>query len=784
MVWLAVRPLWGLTMNDLSASFRDADTTEIDTGRIVTAAQALIVSSSRSMAAGIEDLGLKAIIHELPDFFYVKDRASRFVFANATVARAFDVDDPEDLTGKRDFDFFDFQTARGYFEIEQEIMATGEHRLDVEEMVRSPLSELVTCRLTSKLPLRNEKGEVVGLIGVSRDITERKRQEEFRRGQAQVVEMIARNEPLEMILEALVLLVEAEIEGIMGSVLILDRDGRRLCHGASPSLPSIYSRMIDGVTIGPNAGSCGTAAWRGKFVMVEDMMVDPLWADYRGVAQQYGFRSCWSMPVMTAQNNVLGTFALYSSEVRRPTPREMEFVAMATHIAGIAIERRRGDERIQFMAHHDDLTGLPNRAFFKERMAKTLHQARRSGRKVTVAYIDLDDFKDINDRLGHGAGDEVLKEVAARMANGVRASDMVVRLGGDEFLVVLVHQSNHDTGITRRLRELHKAVRKPINYQDKQLRVTCSIGVASFPSDGATADELLANADSAMYRSKQLGRDTLQHYHGARDADLNLPVSEQEELRQAIISDQLVLHYQPQVDVSTLAVTGLEALVRWKHPTRGMVPPADFIPMAEESGLIVPLGLWVLNEACRQARAWQDMGLPPLRIGVNVSARQFTDKDFARLVKEAVERFGLAPRWLELELTESVLMQDADRALATMTALRPLGIRFSIDDFGSGYSSLASLKTFPFDRLKMDRSLIEALPSDKTAVAIGLAVISLAQTLKLTVVAEGVETDEQREFLRFAKCEEAQGYRFSRPLPADQVPGFLKGSRFGLPSHS
>jgi diguanylate cyclase (GGDEF)-like protein/PAS domain S-box-containing protein len=761
-------------MNKLSAGRHDADTTNPDAGRIVAAAQALIGSSNRGPAAGVEDVGMKAIIHELPDFFYVKDRASRFVFANAMVARAFDIENPEELIGKRDFDFFDFETARRYFEFEQEIMATGERRLDIEEFVHSPSGDRVTCRLTSKLPLRNDAGEVVGLIGVSRDITDRKRQEEFRRGQAQVLEMIARNESLEMILEALVLLVEAEIEGISGSILILDRDGRRLYQGSAPNLPSTYCRLIDGIAIGPNAGSCGTAAWRGACVVVEDMQADPLWADFRGVVQQFGFRSCWSTPVMTAQNNVLGTFALYSREVRRPTPRESELVAMATHIAGIAIERKRGDERIHFMAHHDDLTGLPNRAFFKERMAKTLHQARRAGRKVTVAYLDLDGFKGINDRFGHGAGDEVLKEVAARMANGVRASDMVVRLGGDEFLVVLVHQSSHDIGITRRLRELHKAVRKPIGYQNKQIPATCSIGVAAFPGDGATAEELLANADSAMYRAKQLGGDTLQHYHGARDADIALPVSEQEELRQAIIANQLILHYQPQVDVSTLEVTGLEALVRWSHPTRGMVPPAEFIPMAEETGLIIPLGLWVLHEACRQARQWQDMGLPPVRIGVNVSARQFTDSDFARHVKEAIERFGLAPHWLELELTESVLMQDADRALTTMNALRPLGIRFSIDDFGSGYSSLASLKTFPFDRLKMDRSLIEALPSDKTAVAIGHAVISLAHTLELTVVAEGIETDEQREFLRFARCEEAQGYLFSRPLPAEQVPDFLR----------
>jgi EAL domain-containing protein (putative c-di-GMP-specific phosphodiesterase class I) len=351
---------------------------------------------------------------------------------------------------------------------------------------------------------------------------------------------------------------------------------------------------------------------------------------------------------------------------------------------------------------------------------------------------------------------------------------MVVRLGGDEFLVVLVHQSGHDGGIMRRLRDLQKAVVKPIRIEDKQIAVTCSIGVASFPSDGSTAEELLANADRAMYRAKQLGRNTLQHHLGARDAEIKLPVSEQEELRQAIVNDQLVLHYQPQVDVMTGEVTGVEALVRWNHPARGMVPPAEFIPMAEENGLIVPLGLWVLGEACRQARKWQDMGLAPLRMAVNVSAKQFTDPDFARHVAEAIERFDLAPRWLELELTESVLMQDANRALAMMNALRPLGIRFSIDDFGTGYSSLASLKTFPFDRLKMDRSLIEALPGDKTAVAIGLAVISLAQTLGLAVVAEGVETGAQLDFLRSAKCDEAQGYRFSKPVPADLIPGLLK----------
>ncbi|MBB3408784.1 diguanylate cyclase (GGDEF)-like protein/PAS domain S-box-containing protein [Rhizobium sp. BK316] len=728
----------------------------------------MMVATAHHLSEGIENLRLKAIVHELPDFLYVKDRDSRFVFANAVVARSHGLENAAEIAGKRDFDLFDFETARRCFDVEQEIMSGGEPRIDMEELVPMPDGGTM-CRLTSKIPLRNDRGEVVGLIGVSRDITERKRQEELYRGQANLLEMIARNEPLPMILEALVLMIERQMTGISGSVLLLDSEGTRLYHGAAPNLPGAYSRMIDGVAIGPKVGSCGTAAWRGETIIVEDVMTDPLWEDFRAMVSQFGFRSCWSTPICTSQKNVLGTFALYSKEPRRPTEQEMKLVALATHIAGIAVERKRVDDRIHFMAHHDDLTGLPNRAFLKERMAKILDQARRNNRKVTVAYIDLDNFKEINDTSGHAAGDEVLKETAARMANCVRASDMVVRLGGDEFLVVLVHQSSHDAGIMRRLRELQKAISKPVRSEVGEIAVTSSIGVAAFPWDGATPDELLANADRAMYRAKQLGRNTLQYHDGVVSNAVDLPLSEQEELRQAIVANQLFLLYQPQVDVATGRITGLEALVRWNHPAKGVIPPMNFIPLAEETGLIVPLGLWVLNEACRQARAWQDMGLTPLTIAVNVSPKQFADPDFASHVAEAIDTHRLNARWLELEVTESVIMQDAARALSMMLSLRTLGVRLSIDDFGSGYSSLAALKTFPFDRLKMDRSLVEALPADKTAVAIASAVISLAQTLKLSVLAEGVETDAQLEFLRHARCEEAQGYRFSKPVAPEEI---------------
>lgn len=748
--------------------WESGDSFSAETQRIVAATEAMMAATAHHLSEGIENLRLKAIVHELPDFLYVKDRDGRFVFANAVVARSHGLENAAEIAGKRDFDLFDFETARRCFDIEQEIMSSGDPRIDMEELVPMPDGGTM-CRLTSKIPLRNDRGEVVGLIGVSRDITERKRQEELYRGQANLLEMIARNEPLPMILEALVLMIERQMTGISGSVLLLDSEGTRLYHGAAPNLPGAYSRMIDGVAIGPKVGSCGTAAWRGETIIVEDVMADPLWEDFRAMASQFGFRSCWSTPICTSQKNVLGTFALYSKEPRRPTAHEMTLVALATHIAGIAIERKRVDDRIHFMAHHDDLTGLPNRAFLKERMAKILDQARRNNRKVTVAYIDLDNFKEINDRSGHAAGDEVLKETAARMANCVRASDMVVRLGGDEFLVVLVHQSSHDAGIMRRLRELQKAISKPVRSEVGEIAVTSSIGVAAFPWDGATPDELLANADRAMYRAKQLGRNTLQYHDGVVSNAVDLPLSEQEELRQAITGNQLFLLYQPQVDVATGRITGLEALVRWNHPAKGVIPPVNFIPLAEETGLIVPLGLWVLNEACRQARAWQDMGLTPLTIAVNVSPKQFADPDFASHVAEAIDSHRLNARWLELEVTESVIMQDAARALSMMLSLRALGVRLSIDDFGSGYSSLAALKTFPFDRLKMDRSLVEALPADKTAVAIASAVISLAQTLKLSVLAEGVETDAQLEFLRHVRCEEAQGYRFSKPVASEEI---------------
>ncbi|PZM17221.1 EAL domain-containing protein [Rhizobium tubonense] len=745
-----------------------------DAERLQAVTQALLAFGAHDVVSRIDDLRFRAAVHELPDFFYIKDRSSRFLYANSATARSVGVDDPTTLVGKTDFELWRHEKAVEFMRIEQEIIATGEPRLDVEDWIPPVGDGEMTCRLTSKMPLRNDRNEIIGLIGISRDITERKRQEQLRRRQAEILEMIAKNEPLEAILEALVLLVEEELSGISGSILLLDPDGLHLFRGAAPNLPAAYNKLIDGVAIGPKVGSCGTAAWRGERVIVSDIRTDPLWEDFRGVVSQFNLRSCWSTPIVTAQRNVLGTIALYSPQVREPTESELEMVAVATHIAGIAIERKRAEDRIYFMAHHDDLTGLPNRAFLKDQMARILFQARRHNRRVTVAYIDLDNFKDINDGRGHAAGDDVLKEISARMVNCVRASDIVVRLGGDEFLVVLVHQASHDAGIIRRLRELKRVIARPLKIQGCDIVVTSSIGVASFPDDGHTQEELLANADAAMYRAKNLGRNTMQHYTRQQDTRKSVPLSEEEELRYAIAANQLFVDYQPQIELASGRIVGTEALVRWRHPTLGLLPPSQFIPLAEDTGMIIPLGLFVLNEACRQNKSWQDLGLPPMIVAVNVSAKQFGDPALAEHVVEALQASGLEPQWLELELTESTLMDDAPRALSVMQALKALGVRLSIDDFGTGYSSLSALKTFPFNRLKMDRSLVDALPRDDTTVAIASAVISLARKLKLSVVAEGVETDEQLEFLRESLCDEAQGYLISRPVAPDAIERLLQ----------
>ncbi|MCZ4289680.1 putative bifunctional diguanylate cyclase/phosphodiesterase [Hoeflea alexandrii] len=437
-------------------------------------------------------------------------------------------------------------------------------------------------------------------------------------------------------------------------------------------------------------------------------------------------------------------------------------------------DRKHAEAQIHFMALHDSLTGLPNRTLFMDRLTQGILLSDRTGQRITVIFIDLDNFKTVNDSLGHDAGDTLLKVVAERMTTAVRASDTVARMGGDEFVILLADQAENASTTSAILEKIRAAIAEPIEIKRQSFRVTGSIGVAGYPEHGTDAETLLLNADIAMYEAKAKGRDNLQLYTKGIDDAARERRLLQDHLLAAISNKEFSLLYQPQIDLGTGRIFAVEALVRWNHPALGEISPGKFIPLAEENRLIVPLGNWVLREACRQNKAWQDAGLDPITVCVNVSARQMSEAGWVGQVTGILLETGLEPRYLELELTESMLMHDVNQAVDVMTQLQALGVNFAIDDFGTGYSSLSALKNFPVIRLKIDQSFIANLTSDPDDQNIAKAVILLGQNLNMRVIAEGVETEEQLAFLREHHCDEAQGYHFSRPVQPDAIVALLR----------
>ncbi|MEJ2386712.1 MAG: EAL domain-containing protein [Chromatiaceae bacterium] len=448
-------------------------------------------------------------------------------------------------------------------------------------------------------------------------------------------------------------------------------------------------------------------------------------------------------------------------------------------------ELRQAERRIRQLAFIDGLTGLPNRTLFMDRMCQAIQLASRHGRRLALLFLDLDNFKRINDTLGHAVGDKLLQATARRLVTALRQSDTVIhgspadpadyaaRLGGDEFTVLLpeLRQSEDAAAVAERIRH---AVSRPLNLAEHEIVITPSIGIAVYPHDGEGPDALLKNADGAMYLAKRNGKNTYCFFEGSLN-DLALRRLKMEGLlRKAVAQQELDVHYQPQLDLATGRICALEALVRWNSPALGSVPPAEFIPLAEDAGLIVPIGEWVLRTACAQARAWQLAGFALERIAVNISPLQFIQHGFTKQVAQVLTETGLPPGALELEVTESLLMSDPEGAVTALDRLKALGVQLAIDDFGTGYSSLSRLKQFPINRLKIDRSFVREVPSNQDDVAIAMAVIAMAKSMDLKVVAEGVENQEQQDFLQGRHCNEIQGYHLSRPLPAEAISALLR----------
>jgi len=439
-------------------------------------------------------------------------------------------------------------------------------------------------------------------------------------------------------------------------------------------------------------------------------------------------------------------------------------------------ERKLTEQRVHHVAQHDVLTGLPNRSLLQDRLSQAVAYASRSGSPVWVMLIDLDRFKFVNDSMGHKAGDVLLMTVAARLRACLRDSDTVARLSGDEFVVLV--SENGDQQLTPEIvGRVMNAVAQPVLLGTKEFFVTCSIGVSVYPSESTPADELIEHADIAMYRAKKLGRNNFQFYTPAMNEESLERVRIEGALRNALERDEFVLYYQPQLDMKTGKIVGMEALIRWQHPELGMVPPGRFVSIAEETGLIVPIGAWVLRTACAQNKAWQEAGFDKLRVAVNLSARQFGAPDLIENLEAVLKDTGLEAKYLEIELTESLFMSDITPAVELLHRMKALGVNLSIDDFGTGYSSLSYLSRFPIDVLKIDRSFVADITRDANDEAIVTSIIALAHNLKLAVIAEGVETGEQLDYLRRHGCDEMQGYYFSRPVPANEFEQLLVEGR-------
>jgi diguanylate cyclase (GGDEF)-like protein/PAS domain S-box-containing protein len=597
------------------------------------------------------------------------------------------------------------------------------------------------------------------LVVNARDLTERKAADERQAAQVRYHETLARfgqaalekREPNELVHEAL----QTVVEGLGADAVAYVEPGQQSGE----------------LVLRAGAGYDAALAERtpGKAVETALASSEPFVGCGRDLPFAWG-REFGSAAVVAVRgdNTVRGALCAAARRDDAYWADELGFLRTAASLLSTGLQRIESERRLAYLAQFDPVTGLANRTLLADRFQRMIAQARRHGRLLGVLFIDLDDFKLVNDRLGHSAGDALLRQVAARVQGAVRSGDTVARISGDEFAVVLADLKQTDDAalVAQKVLEL---LSEPVTLGGEQTFVTASIGIAGFPGDGDTPDALLGAADAAMYRAKQSGRNTYQFYTSEITRRTHARAQLAFELRRALERGEFELAYQPKFDLASGEACGAEALLRWNHPERGVVGPTEFIPVLEDTGLIVQVGEWVIRRACEDLKAWTAAGRRPLPIAVNLSARQFRDKDLDHRIRALVTAAGVDPALIELEITESQLMQDPEHAIRVMHALRDSGIRIAIDDFGTGYSSLSYLTRFPVKALKIDRSFVADVFSDHADAAIVRTIIEMAHQLGFTVVAEGVETDRQAAFLRQFGCEQAQGFLFAPPMPASEL---------------
>lgn len=588
--------------------------------------------------------------------------------------------------------------------------------------------------------------------------------------QQRVHELIASGAPLKDVLAELVEGIERHDPSVIPCVVLLDRDSNTLHPGAGPSLPPHYLSAIDGVVIGPNVGACGSAAWSGQLTISDDIGEDPRWAPIRDFVLDAGLRHCWSMPIKAPGGEVLGTLAFYGRRPRRPLPDHLTLLEDGARLAGIAIERHRALEQLIHDARHDGLTGLPNRTAIFELLDDAIVRVQ-PGAALGVLFVDLDGLKSLNDTLGHDRADEMIREVSRRLSTAVRGSDFVGRFGGDEFVVVAEGITDEEQAAKLGFRLL-EAISQPLPGIDSTV-VTASIGITLLSDAESDAREALRQADAAMYEAKRTGRDRISFFGGSRRSQEGRRLALVRELRGAELRDELGLVFQPVFELETGELVGVEALARWNSPALGSVTPAEFIPVAEDTGAIVPIGSWVLRESCELIHRVAAQAGRPIELSVNVSAHQLSNPGFGQSVRQILAHAQFPADQLVLEITETALVRAGTVAAHTLRDLEAHGIRIALDDFGTGFSSLGWLKEHPLDAIKIDRSFVSGLAGDARDQAIVASLISLARALGCAVTAEGVETEDQLVALRLLECERVQGFLLARPLPVEELIGLL-----------
>jgi diguanylate cyclase (GGDEF)-like protein len=621
-------------------------------------------------------------------------------------------------------------------------------------------------------PVTGDGRELIALLLVP--IADRVEAEGIDGLQREVLESIALGRPLRSVLDLLCRRVEALAPEVACSVLLVGKNGT-VTPIAGPSLPPAYVDALHGAPIGPRSGSCGTAAWRREAVEVADIATDPLWADYRSLLHLLDMAACWSTPIIAGNGEVVATFALYYRTPGSAPPYHRRMVEACVPLVRVALQHEANRTEIERLAYFDPLTGLPNRRLFSDRARQTLQMAVRVQAPGALLLFDIDRFKTTNDSLGHGAGDEVLRETARRLQAEIGDSATVARLGGDEFAAVLPRCSPVEA--MHAAERLRHALAAPLRIAGMQIEVSTSIGIALFPQDGVELERLVKNAEMAMYEVKRAGRGASRFFTTTMNDVVAQRMQMESALRQVLAAGGLALHYQPKMHLDGSGCAGAEALVRWTDPVLGSVPPDRFIALAEECGLIGAIDAWVLETACAQLAAWQRAGVPVPSISVNVSPLRFHSDDVPAHVRRLLSLHALKPSALMLEVTERVMLSDDERTRVDLRTLHEMGVRLSVDDFGTGYSSLGYLKRLPVSELKLDKSFVADLEREASDRALADAVIGIGQALGLQVVAEGVETPGQRELLIRAGCGIAQGYLFTQALPADELVAWLERDR-------